>query len=145
MKTPISLPFSSRRAKFLISFSAMKEAILAVLPDSKDDAKSLKEIANEMGLWWPWSEGREKKATSFGIMPTGRPIRQSRRASASASAGGEWSWRTSGPGCERGDRLRGARAPHGRDPGGTGESYVSIPVGFSSALQLHSGIALISA
>jgi predicted transcriptional regulator len=27
-----------------------QEAILAVLPDSKDDAKSLKEIANEMGL-----------------------------------------------------------------------------------------------
>ena len=27
-----------------------QEAILAVLPDSKDDAKSLKEIAKEMGL-----------------------------------------------------------------------------------------------
>lgn len=27
-----------------------QEAILAALPDSKDDAKSLKEIANEMGL-----------------------------------------------------------------------------------------------
>jgi len=27
-----------------------QEAILAVLPDSKDDATSLKEIANEMGL-----------------------------------------------------------------------------------------------
>ena len=27
-----------------------QEAILAVLPDSKDDAKFLKEIANEMGL-----------------------------------------------------------------------------------------------
>ena len=27
-----------------------QEAILAVLPSSKDDAKSLKEIANEMGL-----------------------------------------------------------------------------------------------
>ena len=27
-----------------------QEAVLAVLPDSKDDAKSLKEIANEMGL-----------------------------------------------------------------------------------------------
>jgi len=27
-----------------------QEAILAVLPNSKDDAKSLKEIANEMGL-----------------------------------------------------------------------------------------------
>ena len=27
-----------------------QEAILAVLPDSKDDAKSLKEIAHEMGL-----------------------------------------------------------------------------------------------
>ena len=26
------------------------DTILAVLPDSKDDAKSLKEIANEMGL-----------------------------------------------------------------------------------------------
>ena len=27
-----------------------QEAVLAVLPDSRDDAKSLKEIANEMGL-----------------------------------------------------------------------------------------------
>jgi len=27
-----------------------QEAILAVLPDSKDDAKSLKEIAKEVGL-----------------------------------------------------------------------------------------------
>jgi len=27
-----------------------QEAILAVLPDSKDDAKSLKEIASEIGL-----------------------------------------------------------------------------------------------
>lgn len=27
-----------------------QEAVLAVLPDSKDDAKSLKEIAKEMGL-----------------------------------------------------------------------------------------------
>ena len=27
-----------------------QEAVLAALPDSRDDAKSLKEIANEMGL-----------------------------------------------------------------------------------------------
>jgi hypothetical protein len=27
-----------------------QEAILAVLPDSRDDAKSLKEIAKEMGM-----------------------------------------------------------------------------------------------
>ena len=74
------------------------DIILAVLPSSKDDAKSLKEIAKEMGLditayvdwirverrlssslralarWagWLWSGSRKKKATSFGIMPTGR-------------------------------------------------------------------------
>jgi len=75
-----------------------QDAILAVLCDSKDDAKSLKEIALEMGLdissyvdwvrverrlssslrsltrwgWWHGSEGKEKRAKDSGIMPTGR-------------------------------------------------------------------------
>ena len=74
------------------------DIILAVLPDSKDDAKSLKEIANEMGLdisryvdWiraerrlssslralarWGWvalERRQREKATCFGIMPIGR-------------------------------------------------------------------------
>ena len=31
-------------------YAMNQEAVLAALPDSRDDAKSLKEIANEMGL-----------------------------------------------------------------------------------------------
>ena len=76
-----------------------QEAILAVLPDSKDDAKSLKEIANEMGLdittyvdWirverrlssslralarWGFvalERRQREEGHSFGITPTGRP------------------------------------------------------------------------
>jgi len=36
---------------------------------------------------WLWSAGREKKATSFGIMPTGRPSWQSRRAGEPGAGG----------------------------------------------------------
>jgi len=35
-----------------------------------------------------------------------------------SSWGARRSWQTSGPGCGSGDRLRGAGAEHGRDPGG---------------------------
>jgi hypothetical protein len=76
-----------------------QDAILAVLCDSRDDAKSLKEIAQEMGLdistyvdwvrverrlssslksltrwgWVAWEQGKELRATGSGITPTGRP------------------------------------------------------------------------
>ena len=36
-----------------------------------------------------------------------------------------------------GDRLRGAMAEHGRDPGGLWESYVSIPVGFYPSFESY--------
>jgi|GEM_PF-6924223 len=40
-------------------------------------------------------------------------------ALAAAAELGAWgSWWTSGPSCRSGDRLRGARVLHGRDPGG---------------------------
>ena len=78
------------------------ETILAVLSESRDDAKSLKEIALAMELemtsyadwirverrlssslralvrWGSWtrSAGREKKGTGSGIKPTGRPSRR---------------------------------------------------------------------
>ena len=75
------------------------EEVLAVLPDRREDAKSIKEIAQAMGLevssyvdwvwgqsgdwsgpWVLWSNGaglpvmrgRKRKATGFGIMPAGR-------------------------------------------------------------------------
>jgi hypothetical protein len=60
-------------------------------------------------------------ATSFGIMPTGRPSWQSRRAGEPGACGllaGSGAGGTSGPGCGSGDRLRVARAAHGRDPSG---------------------------
>jgi hypothetical protein len=73
--------------------------VLAVLPESREEAKSIKEIAQAMGLeissyvdWvraerrlvralgalikWGWVDcderGRKKKAASSGTMPTGR-------------------------------------------------------------------------
>ena len=52
-------------------------AILAVLPDSKDDAKSLKEIANEIGL----------DITSYVNW-----IRVERRLSSSLRALARWGW-----------------------------------------------------
>ena len=81
------------------------DEVLAVLPDSIEEAKSIKEIARAMGLeissyvdWvraerrlvralgalingagWPAMRGRTKKAISSGIMPTGRPRWQSNR------------------------------------------------------------------
>ena len=53
---------------------------------------------------------------------------EARRLGAALAAAAELegqgeSWRTSGPGCGSGDRLRGARAEHGRDPGGLGKVF----------------------
>ncbi len=63
-----------------------QEAILAVLPSSKDDAKSLKEIANEMGLditarcrLDPSREAAVKLSEGFGEMRLCGPGAQAER------------------------------------------------------------------
>jgi len=48
------------------------EEVQAILPGSKEEAKSTKRDSPDNGARLPVTIDREKKATSFGIMPTGR-------------------------------------------------------------------------
>ena len=60
-----------------------QEAILAVLPDSKDDAKSLKEIANEMGLniktYVDWIRVKRRLSSSLRALERWGYVDQERR------------------------------------------------------------------
>jgi predicted transcriptional regulator len=60
-----------------------QEAILAVLPDSKDDAKSLKEIANEMGLditaYVDWIRAERRLSSSLRALARWGYVDQERR------------------------------------------------------------------